>query len=131
MKSIKYAKRLAIYSIVFGLLSFFGNFASGPSELEGIIYICTLIVTLFVIVLGWTLNSYIKKGKENIKIPLIILLSFWGVMGLSGVYAIFFNITLSLLVLVFVIFPIYSGIKYFLISKNNQEVIEIEKEEEQ
>jgi len=108
----KYAKRIATFSIVFGALSFFGNFGSGPSELGGLTFILVFILTVALIVSGSIINSRLKKENFNIDIFVYILFGIYSLMTLSGFIALFIEFTAFLIMIAFVAFPMYSGIKY-------------------
>ncbi len=128
MEHLKYAKRIAVYSIVAGALSFFGNFANGPSDLEGFAFISVFLLTLSLVVFGFIITSRIKKNKNTLKIPLIVLLSIWGLIALTGVTTIFVDFTLFFIILALVFYPVYSGIKYFYLIKPKEIPIEVENE---
>lgn len=108
----KYAKRIATFSIVFGALSFFGNFGSGPSELGGLTFILVFILTVALIVSGSIINARLKKENLNIDIFIYILFGIYSLMTLSGFIALFIEFTAFLIMIAFVAFPMYSGIKY-------------------
>lgn len=108
----KYAKRIATFSIVFGALSFFGNFGSGPSELGGLTFILVFILTVALIVSGSIVNSRLKKENFNIDIFVYILIGIYSLMTLSGFIALFIDEMVFLIMIAFVAFPMYSGIKY-------------------
>ncbi|MGI6769207.1 MAG: hypothetical protein ACOX43_09045 [Bacilli bacterium] len=109
----KYAKRIATFSIVFGALSFFGNFGSGPSDLGGLTFILVFILTVALIVSGSIVNSRLKKENFNIDIFVYILIGIYSLMTLSGFIALFIEEFMAFLIMIaFVAFPMYSGIKY-------------------
>lgn len=108
----KYAKRIATFSIVFGALSFLGNFGSGPSELGGLTFILVFILTVALIVSGSIVNSRLKKENFNIDIFVYILIGIYSLMTLSGFIALFIEFMAFLIMIAFVAFPMYSGIKY-------------------
>ncbi|HOA80229.1 MAG TPA: hypothetical protein PKK61_04090 [Defluviitaleaceae bacterium] len=138
----KYAKRIAIFSIVFGSLSFFGNFGLGPSELDGPTFVLVFILTITMIVIGSMITSRIKKENYNIKTLVYILLGIYCLMAISlfiniiaflvmtfdelangDVIPLFINIIAHLVMIAFVAFPLYSGYRYITF-KNDSEKYE-------
>ncbi len=138
----KYAKRIAIFSIVFGSLSFFVNFGLGPSELDGPTFVLVFILTITMIVIGSMITSRIKKENYTIKTLVYILLGIYCLMAISlfiniiaflvmtfdelangDVIPLFINIIAHLVMIAFVAFPLYSGYRYITF-KNDSEKYE-------
>ncbi|MFA5160523.1 MAG: hypothetical protein WC484_08490 [Candidatus Omnitrophota bacterium] len=130
LKSERKASILGYFSIVFGVLSFFGNFGYGKSELEGYVFYSTLILTLLIIALGILVISRTKK-KKKVTIFTIALVGFYGLMQVSAVIGIpyFYSAIPYVLMQTIVIFPVAISMQYLLASHLEKEETKISIEE--
>lgn len=114
----KYAKRIAIYSIVFGIFSFFTFFSVLPPGLHYSWYVATFVFLATFIVGGVMVNRKINQEKHNILIPMTVLFMVWGLMLFAVLLTIMDGVyILTLLLLLLLVFPLYSGIKYIICEK--------------
>lgn len=107
----KYARRVANYNILIGILLMYGN----SIEFEGI---SVVFLSIAFVILGLLTKYNIKKNKPfNIYfIPLIII---WLIfIPLVFISLIFGDFLLFFGTLTFIAFPFYNSVKYYLAKDN-------------
>ena len=84
----KYAKRIAIYSTAFGILSFFWIVSVLPPGIDNSWYIASFVFFAIFIVFEALVNRRINNEKSNIQIPMIVLFLMWGLIQFQAILAI-------------------------------------------
>lgn len=114
MKRLRYLRRVANYSIVFGILSSIGNSAE---MIKGDLNFAVIIIPVMMIMAGFLLLSNIKKGNPS-NIHSMFLSNIWLTVSFFSFFLIFSNFLIFIILAVFLIYPLYNLYKYYVFPKD-------------
>ena len=116
-----YVKKLAIFSIVSGVASFYFYLLRALTRDDFRMFFPTVIAALLFIVLGIVIIIKNKKNIGNPKLPVIGLFILWLLLEFAIIIIFFLTLTDLLLVviaLLYPIYPLYCSVKFLFLHKN-------------